>query len=680
MSNPRRIAFSFLLAGMLAWSPGAFAARDAAEELQEVVVTASLRPTSDLDAPASATVLEASVLREAGLQHLQDVLLLVPNLNWASGTSRPRYFQLRGIGENDQWQGAPNPSVGFLIDGMDFSGVGMPATLIDVQQTEVLRGPQGTTLGANALAGLINVVTQAPSGDSFLSAQFDAGSAGTRAAGVIAGSDEFRFVAQRFRSDGFRDNAFLRRNDTNGLDETTLRGRWRYAPAENLRVDVSALWVDQNNGFDAFSIDNSRVTQSDKPGRDAQRSRGVSVSIDRRGERVDFRSVTAVTDADIVYSFDGDWGHDAAYDFTSRFLRRHRAASQDLRWLSRGEGVWRWLAGVYALRVSESNDQLDLYDGDVYRALDSRYRADTTALYTDLQFDLAPQWTLHAGGRLERRATRYDDSDGTSVAPSETMTGGNLSLDYARSSTERIYLTLARGYKGGGFNIGTVVPAARRRFDAEHLHSLELGYKVHDPARVWRADVAAFYMRRAAQQVSTSVQIDPGDPLSFIYLTDNAARGENFGVEGSWSRSLGERWSIGGTLGALRARFVDYRSGTRDLAGRDQSHAPRLQAGVDLEYRHPRGLFARLDAQRQSGFYFSDSHAQRAAGRTLVNLRAGVAASRWEASLWVRNLLDQRYAQRGFFFGNEPPDFPDKLYVQQSDPRQVGASLRIALQ
>ncbi|KAB0238321.1 hypothetical protein EZJ55_24520 [Microcystis aeruginosa EAWAG127a] len=82
------------------------------------------------------------------------------------GHVAPRYFQLRGIGENDQWQGAPNPSVGFLIDGIDFSGVGMPATLFDVAQIEVLRGPQGAIHGANALAGLINLRTRAPQPDA----------------------------------------------------------------------------------------------------------------------------------------------------------------------------------------------------------------------------------------------------------------------------------------------------------------------------------------------------------------------------------------------------------------------------------------------------------------------------------------------------------------------------------
>ena len=98
-------------------------------------------------------MLDGHVLQTAGLQHLQDLLGLVPNLTWAGGTSRPRYFQLRGVGELEQYQGAPNPSIGFLIDDIDFSGVGMPATLFDVEQIEVLRGPQGTALRCQRAGG-----------------------------------------------------------------------------------------------------------------------------------------------------------------------------------------------------------------------------------------------------------------------------------------------------------------------------------------------------------------------------------------------------------------------------------------------------------------------------------------------------------------------------------------------
>src|SRR5450755_3505925 len=154
------------------------------DTLDEVVVTASLRPTSVAQLPQSVTVLDAETLREAGVQHFEDVLGMIPDLNWAAGTSRPRFFQLRGIGEVEQYQGAPNPSVGFLIDDIDFSGIGMPATLFDTRQVEVLRGPQGTVYGANALAGLISVRTQDPSAQFTVRGEATVGDFETRAVGV----------------------------------------------------------------------------------------------------------------------------------------------------------------------------------------------------------------------------------------------------------------------------------------------------------------------------------------------------------------------------------------------------------------------------------------------------------------------------------------------------------------
>src|SRR5262245_47873945 len=83
------------------------AALGADEPLQEVLITAALRDTTAAAAPQTVTVLREATLREAGVQHFGDVLALVPNLTAAGGTSRPRYFQLRGIGEQEQYQGAP---------------------------------------------------------------------------------------------------------------------------------------------------------------------------------------------------------------------------------------------------------------------------------------------------------------------------------------------------------------------------------------------------------------------------------------------------------------------------------------------------------------------------------------------------------------------------------------------
>ncbi len=265
------------------------------------LVTAELRARNLQQLPASATVLDSHTLEIAGVQHFQDVLGLVPNLNWSAGTSRPRYFQLRGIGELEQWQGAPNPSVGFLIDGIDFSGVGMPATLADVERIEVLRGPQGTAYGANALAGLIAVNTRAPRRESEANARVLFGDYGTYGAnGVLGGAlgtgeAAWRLSAGNYRSDGFRHDSYLNRDDTNGYDESSARLRMNGQPLETLRADFTAMWVDLDNGYDAFALDNSRVTLSDKPGQDAQRVHAGALRLDYSGaESFDLVSRTAL--------------------------------------------------------------------------------------------------------------------------------------------------------------------------------------------------------------------------------------------------------------------------------------------------------------------------------------------------------------------------------------------------
>src|SRR3981189_1240783 len=92
----------------------------AEDTLEELVVTAGLRSTSVAELPQSVTVIDRDTLRTAGVQHFEDVLGLIPGLNWAAGTSRPRFFQLRGIRETERYRRATNPSVGLLIAQLDF--------------------------------------------------------------------------------------------------------------------------------------------------------------------------------------------------------------------------------------------------------------------------------------------------------------------------------------------------------------------------------------------------------------------------------------------------------------------------------------------------------------------------------------------------------------------------------
>lgn len=698
MNVHRRLLAPLLGLGLLA------SRAHGADDPLEVVVISALRGIAARDLPASVTVLGAETLQAVGVQHVADVMARVPGLGAAGGTSRPRYFQLRGVGEFEQYQGAPDPSVGFLIDGIDFSGVGMPATLFDVDRLEVLRGPQATAYGANALAGLIQLHTRDPGMGFDVAGEATGGDYGSFAGGVAVGNGDeqsgWRVAAQQFRSDGFRRNAWLHRHATNGFDEGTLRGKLRWQSDAGLRLNATLMHVDLDNGYDAWTIDNTRVTRSDRPGRDAQRSDGAALDVALPTAAGELRSLTSAADSRLVYSFDGDWGNEALwsdvarwgadfspYDYYERIIRKRRTLAQDLRFIGsedrRLPGGLRYLVGAYALRLTENDDQLDGYTdfalGWQTAQFQSRYRALNTALYGQLDRDTGARSALSLGLRVERRGARYTDSFGTLLRSTDSMPGGNLSWTWRQGPAQRLYVTLSRGYKAGGFNIGSAVPAERREFRPEFLWNLEAGVKRRGGTAypyTWQA--ALFYMRREDQQVDTSVQGDPGNPLLYVFFKDNA-RGEHVGAEQEISLRLAPRWQLESSLALLHTRYRDYAYGGRSLDGREQAFAPNYRATLALAYRHPSGWFARVDGEAVDALYFSAADDTRARAHQLAHLRLGSVRGPWTASLWVRNLFDARYAVHGFYFALEPPDFAAKQYLQLGDPRQVGVTLHYDL-
>ncbi|MET0291347.1 MAG: TonB-dependent receptor plug domain-containing protein [Steroidobacteraceae bacterium] len=663
---------------------------DPASELDEILVTATLRDTRLDQLAASATVLTAEQLETGGASHFGDVLGSIPNLNWAGGTARPRYFQLRGIGELEQYQGAPNPSVGFLIDDIDFSGVAMPATLFDVERVEVLRGPQGTAYGANALAGLVNLVSRAPVRGFQARAEGEVGTYGARSGGLmlndsLGDTGAWRVAAHAFRGDGFRDNAFLGRDDTNGFDEAFVRGRVRLEPSERLEVNLTALYSDIDDGYDAWSIDNSRVTQSDKPGRDAQKTKAASARIDyETANGIAVRSISSFADSDIGYSFDGDWGNDAfwgvnaPYDYFQEIARRRRTWSQLVKLGTSPTDAIGWTVGAYALRLTETNSLTDYANGEVFDPALSDYAATNLALFAQLDRDLG-RWSLSAGLRGEQRKATYDDNSPLHYEPRDRMLGGHVSATLHLDALRDVYFSINRGYKAGGFNMGSDVPVDRRLYDPEYLLNFETGVALRSADG--RADLRAsvFYMRRTEQQVNTSYQSDPNDPLTFVQLTDNAARGENYGAELQAGWRPVEALRLSATLGLLEARFIDYQVDGEDLAGKAQPHAPGYQYGVNAEWRFARGFYARGEVNGVDAFAFSASagNDQRSTAYRLVNLTLGYRGERWSASVWGRNVFDETYYPRGFYFGNEPPDFADKRYLLNGDPRRFGLTVAV---
>ncbi|MCH9696114.1 MAG: TonB-dependent receptor [Gammaproteobacteria bacterium] len=652
------------------------------EVLEEIIVTADFRGRTITELPSSVSIIDADTIENAAIQHFEELVQVVPNLNWSGDGHRARYFQIRGVGELEQYQGAPNPSVGFIIDDIDFSGIGSVATLFDMQSVEVLRGSQGSRYGANALGGLIYLRSADPSADRNGRLQLTAGEDDAMSYALAFGgalnkaeTTTFRLSAQSYESNGFRDNSFLNRNDTNGRNEASARVRLRLAPHDGLSANFALLWTDIDNGYDAFSLDNTYTVLSDKPGKDGQESIGASMRFDwYPSDSTTLTSITALANSNIEFSFDADWGNDTSwapvtYDYISLSARDRQTISQEFRVTADG-----WLTGLYVQNLDERLETLNL--GDYYDPLydfsdslqypfNSAYDATSVAAFVQIDRDVASRTRVSAGLRVEHRNTDYSDSDGLLAGPSETMWGGELSLNHEIGNDAAAFVTVSKGFKAGGFNLG-LVPSGEREFGAEEMWTIEAGIKSSFYDDALQLNASVFHSHRIDQQVRVSTQLDPGDPASFVFFTDNTGDGKTTGIETELRWRATDSVELYANIGLLDAEL---------FSGRDQAHAPAYTFAGGVVYRRPEGFFARLDVSAKDVFYFDVSHDQRSTAYELVNARAGYEGESWRVAVWARNVGDKQYAVRGFFFGNEPPDFPDSLYTRLGDRRQLGVTI-----
>ncbi|MEX2470198.1 MAG: TonB-dependent receptor plug domain-containing protein [Pseudohongiellaceae bacterium] len=662
------------------------------EEIQEIVVTADFRDASQLEIPASLSIVSEAVIRARNAEHLEDVIAGIPNVNFAGGTGRARFFQIRGIGERSQFVDPINPAVGILIDGVDMSGIGSAATLFDVEQVEVLRGPQGTRYGANALAGLVNIKTKDPSEvftASFESsiADYDTASIGGTVSGPLGDALAFRLAAQKHRSDGYTDNAFLGRDDVNARDETTVRGKLEIEAWANNTTTMTLFHMDVDNGYDAFSLDNSRVTLSDEPGHDRQETTALAIDSSWQLDAVDVEILASGAASDLAYGFDEDWTytgiHPAGYTSTDDYVRDRRTASFEARLLSNESSRLLsdradWLVGIYTL---SSNEDLRREYTFLPGPFASENNFDTVAAFTQLDVNVSDDFLVTVGLRLENRSTDYVDSEGVTFSPEETLYGGRLALKWLREDS-MVYASLARGYKAGGFNTDGSLDSDLRQFDSEFLWELETGIKGTLLSGQLGYRTAIFYDIRRDQQVKSSIVRDRGDGTTeFIDFFGNAAEGNNLGLELETDWQVTDGITLTAGLGLLDTEFDEFINAFgEDYSGREQAQAPGYMYTLAANFVRSR-WFANLSLDGKDDFYFSDRHNLRSTGHTLLNARLGYDAGAWSISLWGRNLTDEDYTIRGFgSFGNDPrKNYIVEPYVQFGEPRIVGASFDYSL-
>lgn len=665
-------------------------------ELEPVRVTADLWETPLDRIPASVSVYEGAALRSEGVRHFGDLAAQIPNLTATGGTSRPRFFQIRGVGENSQFEGeSPDAAVRFLVDDLDFTGLGSVAGTFDARQVEVLRGPQAGAFGANAAGGVVRLVTNDPTPVWSGTIQGSVGTDSLREGGVAVGGPLLektpeklmaRLALWQHSADGHLRNAFLDR-DSNARDEFLARLKLTFRPNEAWSWHATALYADLDNGYDAFALDNNgRFTFSDQPGEDDQISRAGSLrGVYTASPDVRLTTVTTGTWTDAGYAYDADWtfdySHPDAYQSFLNLVRARRAFSQELRLdsvLQQDALGWidRWTLGAYYARL----DERGRFFGDGALAAGTDYASDNVALYGQLGHDFSARSRLVLGLRVERVGQRSRvDGDGNGAIDfrpdfADTLFGGKLTLERDLTPRHTAFVSAGRGYKSGGVSIDyNINPAVDPlTFDTEQLWNYEAGLRGRWFEDRLTGELTAFYLDRHDAQFRGSV----GDTDAFRYYTANGDGASVRGLESALTRRLGDTWAFYGTLALMnsdREAFTLPNGAT--AAARELAATPTYGYTLGLRRRVVEGWFGHLELVGRDRYYESEGSDERRDAYQVVNASLGWAAGAWSVSLWARNLLDEDYAARVFFFGNNPVDgYAPTRYETLAEPRTVGLS------
>ena len=662
-------------------------------DIERVIVSGDFRQTTLDQLSASATILDQERLRSRQPSHIDSVLNSIPNVNFAAGASRGRFVQIRGIGERSQFAEPINPSVSFIVDEFDFSGLAAAGLIFDTKQLEVYRGPQATLYGTGALAGAVKLSSNDVGSDAPDYVEARIGNKESYRIEGATGDDintdwGYRVALVHNRSDGFVENTFLNRSDTANIDETALRFAVEGSVDERTTLALTYRWYDIDNGYDAFSLDNDNKTLSDEPGFDEHQTHAVSARSTTNTAAGDFILIATHASHNIAYGYDEDWTftgfHPWGYTSFDAYYRDVETQTGEMRFVSSDsaalfDGMTDWTIGVFYKSTEEKLlRQYTYLDSDFA----SEYTPTTTAIYAQTESRLNENLVLVAGLRVENYDFDYADNNQLTRAFDTTMVGGKVALQYTQGN-HFYYGSISRGYKGAGFNPDSRVNDNQRFFDEEYNWNYEVGVKgpLFTPDLIARA--AIFYMDRKDTQVSDFDVITRDDGTAgFVDIIDNADLGTNKGAELELSWIASDAWQLDASVGYLSATFEGYTlaDGT-EVSEQRQAQSPKWTANLYSEYALTDNMLLRVDVDYKSEYRFSDGHDVTSPSTTLVNSEIVVLHGDWQTSLWVQNAFDREYYTRGFGgFSNDPRDEYafDEPYYQIGNGRQFGVTVKYA--
>ena len=693
---------------------------ESTDVLGEVVVTANKREEDLMRVASSISSLSDKKIEDTRPWGLGGLTALIPNYTYQElGVPFQQVQSIRGIQVFSE-----NPAVSTYVDdvnSMDILANGFAFT--DIERIEVLRGPQGTLFGRNAMGGVINIITKKPGNTATGFAEVGAGNLGLQRHSLgfkapILKDKLFFGVNGLFQSqDGYWKNDTTGTGATNGLangktvgGEKNLYGNMflKWLPSERLSLTLNLKgqkdWSNNTGFFVSQSDRDLALANPDKINlaRVGEHERNImnnSLVAKYYGSNLTLTSITAYQTIDLSFKdidFPGFY-HSFYQNEIGEKLPPQEVFSQEIRINSNIEDRLSYTAGLYGF------SQVG-YEPSTNLAYESPFFPNTYAIFRnkannfgfagfgEINYQFTEKLKATAGLRYdyEKREATFNGfgdavfSNGTfTQIKSDTTVSGDysaltpkLALSYAANGRSTIYMTYTRGFRAGGVNAQKVPENVSQTFDPEFSNNYEIGYKTFSSSKKTSLTASAFLIQWKDLQFFNLV-------APFTYARENVGDAQSLGLELELTTIPAKGLQVDGSLGINQTEYqsfdltrVSFATGeekTTSIGGNSLSNAPSHTAFLGTQYTlHMQNEWVLVirGEIRSIGEYYTDIQNQiLQPNYTLVNSRISVNHRNYSLALWGQNLTNERYLA----FGN--PDSSFGRNVRTSAPATFGITL-----
>jgi len=638
------------------------------DKVQEVVVTADRRAENIQKVPIQVTAFSGQALTNANVRTTQDVLNLTPNVSMDhSYTFLNSFVVVRGIQEVNN---ADSP-LAIVVDGVPQNNQKEAfLDLFDVDQVEILRGPQGGLYGRNAIGGAMIVTTKAPTNTFQGFGQIDYGNGdyyqGTAAVSgpIIADKLMFRLAADIGGFGGLVNNTYLDKDVDHVNHDDTLQARLLAYPTDWLSVDLRARY----NWFKAGAIQDSVVASGnandfEQPISDfeGQTNGHVGSETIKLDAKLGFATLTSITSyTDLIEANRGDLDFSNPVADPGGFLGvlgpvgqgqnlAVKDTSQEFRLVSPSAQRFRWVTGLYYVHEDRRLETRAFFDpahtdGEYYdpslRLIDRPEidGNDAWAIYGQADYDLTDKLTITGALRYDHDYRgQVDPTTGAFRSVAFSSPQPKLTLTYHIDDDRLLYATYSTGFRSGGFNAPGV---SILQYKDEKLFNYEGGFKSSwfDHRLVLNGDV--YYA------IDHDYQFFFVDVATASQIIGNLDSVRIWGVELEGQAHLAPGLDLSGALGTTD---TDIQKSTV-FTGVDGNHTPKTvpwKLNLGLQYRRPLTQdidgFVRVDYEHRDSKYWQIDNLNVQHPLNLVSGRIGLIRGPYAVYFWGKNLTNEKY-------------------------------------